>query len=126
MFDDCLYSLLVWVLIIGMGLFVVGVDWLFGVSPDDKSDDSSRVLASIVAGSSTGFVLVSSKVDLLGDVSPDDKPDGSSRVLVSLVAESFIVVALMVLNADFFFFLIVSLVLVSSKVDLFVLNGLEV
>ena len=40
--------MLVCVLIIGMVLFGVDFDWFFGVSPDDKSDDSSRVLVSIV------------------------------------------------------------------------------
>ena len=109
--------MLVCVLIIGMVLFVVDFDWLFGVSPDDKSDDSSRVLASIADDFSIGFVVLL-KVDILGGFSPDDEPDGSSRVLISLVAESVLVVALIVF--DFAFVLMASFVWMVLKVELLV------
>ena len=98
-FSFCLCAaVLVWVLFVGMGMFVVGVDWLLDVSPSDKPDGSSRVLVSIVLASFIGVVLMVWMVDLIGDFSPSDKPDGSSRVLVSVVAAAWVFVRLAVFN----------------------------
>ena len=56
--NSCYEAVLIWVLFVGMGMFVVGVDWLLDVYPSDTPDGSSRVLVPNSVDSHGFFVVV--------------------------------------------------------------------